>query len=53
MANDAGANYFLPIHHRTFVLSKEGPTEPVERLEAAIENERIALRDIGQTFRMN
>src|SRR5258706_2249857 len=53
MANDAGGNYFLPIHHKTFVLSKEGPTEPIERLEAAIESERIALREIGQTFRLN
>jgi L-ascorbate metabolism protein UlaG (beta-lactamase superfamily) len=53
MANEAGANYFLPIHHKTFVLSREGPTEPVERLEAALEPERIALRDIGETFRLN
>jgi L-ascorbate metabolism protein UlaG (beta-lactamase superfamily) len=53
MANDAGADYFLPIHHKTFVLSKEGPTEPMERLEAVLEPERIALRDIGQTFRLN
>ena len=53
MANDAGANYFLPIHHKTFVLSREGPTEPTERLQAALEPERIALRDIGETFRLN
>ena len=53
MANQAGAEYFLPIHHKTFVLGKEGPTEPMQRLEAALERDRIALRDIGQTFRLN
>jgi L-ascorbate metabolism protein UlaG (beta-lactamase superfamily) len=53
MANDAGAKYFLPIHYKTFVLGKEGPTEPIERLNAAIDSERLALRDIGETFRLN
>jgi L-ascorbate metabolism protein UlaG (beta-lactamase superfamily) len=53
MANDAAAEYFLPIHYKTFVLGKEGPTEPIERLQAAIEPQRIALRDIGETFRLN
>jgi len=53
MANDADVDYFLPIHHKTFVLGKEGPTEPIERLEAVLEPDRIALRDIGQTFRLN
>jgi L-ascorbate metabolism protein UlaG (beta-lactamase superfamily) len=53
MANDAGAEYFLPLHFKTFLLGKEGPTEPLQRLEAALEPERIALRDIGQTFRLN
>ena len=50
MANDANANYLLPIHFKTFVFGREGPVEPMERLEAAIEPERIALRDIGETF---
>lgn len=53
MANHAGAERFLPIHHKTFVLGKEGPTEPMQRLEAALERDRIALRDIGQTFQLN
>jgi len=53
MANDAGAEHILPIHHKTFVLGREGTTEPIERFEAALEPERIALRDIGQTFRLN
>jgi L-ascorbate metabolism protein UlaG (beta-lactamase superfamily) len=52
MANDAGANYFLPIHHKTFKLGQEGPSEPIRRLEAAVEKERIALRDVGETFEL-
>src|SRR5207249_2091583 len=35
MANDAGAEFVLPIHHRTFELSREGPHEPMQRLLAA------------------
>jgi L-ascorbate metabolism protein UlaG (beta-lactamase superfamily) len=52
MANDAGAKYFLPIHHKTFKLGRENSQEPINRLEAALskESERIALRDIGETF---
>ncbi len=52
MANDAGANYLLPVHFKTFAFGREGSTEPIERLEAAIEPERIAWRDVGQTFRL-
>lgn len=52
MANEAGARYFLPIHHRTFRLGREGRTEPLERLQAALqkEPERLALREVGETF---
>lgn len=50
MANEAGASYFLPIHHQTFPLGRERRAEPLERLEAALERERIALREVGQTF---
>jgi len=50
MANEAGANYFLPIHHKTFKLGQEGPDEPIQRLEEALERERLALRDVGETF---
>jgi len=52
MANDAGAKYFLPIHFKTFPFRREGVVKPMERLEHAIENDRIALRDIGETFRL-
>jgi L-ascorbate metabolism protein UlaG (beta-lactamase superfamily) len=53
MADAAGAEYILPIHHQTFRLSFEPPREPIERLEAALLHrapERIALREIGETF---
>jgi len=51
MADDAGANYFLPIHFKTFPFGQEGVLEPMERLQNAIEPERIGWRDVGQTFR--
>jgi L-ascorbate metabolism protein UlaG (beta-lactamase superfamily) len=50
MANDAGAHHFLPVHFKTFAFGREGVSEPVERLQAAIEPERIAWRDVGATF---
>ena len=50
MTNDAGAQYLLPIHHKTFTLGREGPVEPVQRLEAALERERIGWREVGETF---
>lgn len=52
MANAAGARHFVPIHYRTLPLGREGPVEPLERLEAALEKEsdRIGLRNIGETF---
>ena len=53
MANDAGANYFLPVHFKTFLLGQEGTVEPIERLHAAIDNERIGWSDIGQTFALS
>jgi L-ascorbate metabolism protein UlaG (beta-lactamase superfamily) len=50
MANDAGAKHFLPIHFKTFPFGREGVLEPMERLEKALEPERIGWRDVGQTF---
>jgi L-ascorbate metabolism protein UlaG (beta-lactamase superfamily) len=52
MANDAGARFIMPIHHQTFRLSFEPFREPIERFEHALHNEpeRIALREIGETF---
>jgi L-ascorbate metabolism protein UlaG (beta-lactamase superfamily) len=52
MANAAGAQFIMPVHHQTFRLSLEPLREPIERFEAALEQmpERIALREIGETF---
>jgi L-ascorbate metabolism protein UlaG (beta-lactamase superfamily) len=52
MTDDAGARYLLPIHFKTFPLGHEGPVQPLERLEAALEPERLGWRDVGQTFRL-
>jgi L-ascorbate metabolism protein UlaG (beta-lactamase superfamily) len=50
MANDAGANYILPIHHMTFNFGKEIQHEPITRFAAAVAAERIGWREVGQTF---
>jgi len=54
MANDAGAEFVLPVHHRTFQLSREPLAEPVERLYAAAgkDSHRVALTQIGQEFKV-
>ena len=52
MANDAGSKHFAPIHFKTFPFGRERTAEPMERLESSIESERLAWRDIGQTFRL-
>ena len=52
MANAAGAQFIMPVHHQTFRLSFEPLREPIERFENALRTRsgRIALREIGQTF---
>lgn len=52
MANAAGAQFIMPVHHQAFRLSFEPFREPIERFEAALgtQPERIALRVIGETF---
>ncbi len=52
MAGAAGARFIMPVHHQTFRLSFEPFREPIERFTAALAQtpERIALRDIGETF---
>ena len=54
MANDAGAEYVLPVHHQTFKLGREGRMEPIERLltAASAEPERVVLQEIGQEFHL-
>jgi L-ascorbate metabolism protein UlaG (beta-lactamase superfamily) len=50
MANHAGAEMVLPVHHRTFQLSREPRSEPLERLlnAAGSSPDRICVRDFGQ-----
>jgi L-ascorbate metabolism protein UlaG (beta-lactamase superfamily) len=52
MADAANARLFVPVHHRSFQLSREPITEPIERAETALAREqgRLALREIGQTI---
>jgi Predicted Zn-dependent hydrolases of the beta-lactamase fold len=52
MANAAGAQFIMPVHHQTFRLSFEPLREPIERFQAELldQPERIALREIGETF---
>ena len=52
MANDAGVETILPVHHQTFALSREPYLEPIERLQTAAGRDaaRIALQRIGQEF---
>ena len=51
MADAAGARLFVPVHHQTFRLSREGHREPIERADSALAHEqgRLALREIGET----
>lgn len=52
MAKDARAEVILPIHHKTFVLSREPANEPIERLYEAAgrDAKRIGWKDVGETF---
>ena len=52
MADAAGADFIMPVHHQTFRFSVEPFREPIERFTRALAKspERIALREIGQTF---
>ncbi len=54
MANDAGSEFFLPVHHQTFALSSEPYLEPIERTQAAAgaHSHRVAVQCIGQEFRL-
>jgi len=54
LANRMGARYLVPMHWRTFRLSRERPFEPFERLAAAAGGspDRIALHSVGETWRL-
>lgn len=51
MADAAGARLFVPVHHKSFRLSREPYEEPIQRAEAALAREqgRLAWRDVGET----
>jgi L-ascorbate metabolism protein UlaG (beta-lactamase superfamily) len=55
MAGHAGTEYILPVHHRTFDLSREPVNEPLERLLAAAGSapDRVCVREIGQEFHLS
>jgi len=54
MADDAGAQFCLPVHHQTFELSRETLREPIERfVEAAGKDSgRVVMGEIGQEFHL-
>jgi L-ascorbate metabolism protein UlaG (beta-lactamase superfamily) len=54
MSQEARAAHLLPVHHSTFLLSREPVTEPMERLHTAAgpNRSRIAGGVIGQEFRL-
>jgi L-ascorbate metabolism protein UlaG (beta-lactamase superfamily) len=55
MANDAGAEFVLPVHHQTFQLSREPHFEPIERLVAAAgaTPSRVCIHEIGEEFHLH
>lgn len=54
MADAAGGRLFVPIHHKTFTLSREPVNEPITRAEAKLSAEagRLAVKEIGDTVRL-
>ncbi len=54
MGNQARAEFFIPVHHRTFPLSREPLDEPLERFYAAAGNQadRVAINHIGGQWHM-
>ena len=54
MADQAGARYFVPIHHETFQLGYEPMDEPARRVRAAFANQphRLLSVSVGETFRV-
>ncbi len=54
MANDAGGEFILPVHHQTFQLGREPRLEPIERLISALgsASDRLCLKEIGAEFHL-
>jgi len=55
MADHVQADFIVPMHHRTFRLSQEPQTEPMERILAAAGRgeERVVVREVGAQWSMN
>ena len=54
MAEHAGSERILPVHHQTFQLSHEPRLEPIERLLTACgpDADRVVLQQIGEEFHL-
>jgi|YNPBryunderm2012_1023409.scaffolds.fasta_scaffold02608_5 L-ascorbate metabolism protein UlaG (beta-lactamase superfamily) len=54
MTNEAGAERILPVHHQTFILSREPIMEPIQRLldAAGRQAERVAAQRVGDEVRI-
>lgn len=54
MGSDARAEFFIPVHHQTFPLSREPMHEPIERFYNAAGNQpdRVAINRIGDQCRI-
>jgi L-ascorbate metabolism protein UlaG (beta-lactamase superfamily) len=50
MTDACKSPFIIPIHHSTFPIGKEPLSEPIERLHKAISPDRIALKNIGETW---
>jgi L-ascorbate metabolism protein UlaG (beta-lactamase superfamily) len=50
MANQARADFVVPVHHQTFRLSWEPMDEPIQRFRHALPAPRLALSSVGETF---
>lgn len=55
MANEFGAEMFVPVHHQTFQLSREPVAEPLERVltAAGTSENRVVGREIGSEFHLS
>jgi L-ascorbate metabolism protein UlaG (beta-lactamase superfamily) len=55
MAQDARAERILPVHHSTFLLSREPVGEPLERLRAAVgaDQSRIVGEELGSEVHLS
>jgi L-ascorbate metabolism protein UlaG (beta-lactamase superfamily) len=50
MADQARARFVMPVHHQTFRLGVEPMGEPIQRFVRSLAPDRVALREIGETF---